>query len=102
MGRATERGSESPLEMVMQFARHYTHGPKKQYDHLFFFSKDKTECDALTMFGGRVYRQYGGWIWFLGNRKALIALYKLLEPYQQDISNKSILSFMERIGKRLS
>jgi hypothetical protein len=89
---------EQPLELIVNFARHYTHGPSEQYDHLFFFSKDKGECESLCVFGGRVYKQRNGYAWYMGNRKNLVALFKLLEA-RDDLSN-DMKSFMNRMRKK--
>ena len=94
MVRPTELYGQ-PLELVVNFARHYTHGPNNQYDHLFFFSKDKKECESLCVFGGRVYRQRNGFAWYLGSRKSLVALYKLIEA-REDLSN-DMKSFLNRM-----
>jgi hypothetical protein len=89
---------DQPVEIVVRFARHYTHGPDNQYDHLFFFSTDKGECESLCVLGGRVYKQRNGWVWFLGNRKNLVALYKLLEP--RDDLSEDMSRFLERMRLR--
>lgn len=89
---------ERPVELVVRFARHYTHGPYNQYDHLFFFSKDKSECEALCVFGGKVYKQRNGYTWYLGDRKNLVALCKLIEA-RDDLSN-DMKSFLNRMRKK--
>jgi len=96
MTRPTEHFAERPLELIVAFARHYVHGPENQYDHLFYFSKNRVECMSLTIFGGRVYRQKGGWCWFCGSRKQLTALCKLLEGYEEPVNNQGLVLLMER------
>jgi hypothetical protein len=95
MVRRTEEFRDDPLQLVINFARHYTHGPQNQYDHLYMFHTNREVCDSLLMFGGRVYRTYGGWCWYLGKRAHLQALCKLLEPYD-DIGSE-----MRRLLERM-
>ena len=87
--------NEQPLDLIVKYARHYVHGPDKEYDHLFYFSKNISECESLLIFGGHVYRQRNGYTWFLGNRKSLIALCKLLES-REDL-NDELGGFVERM-----
>jgi hypothetical protein len=100
MGRSPRSGNESPLELIVQFSRHYVHGRRKVHDRLWFFSKYKPQCDKLLVFGGHVYRQYGGWVWILSNRKNLLALCKLIEPIEHELTNPSLHRFMKRMKRR--
>jgi hypothetical protein len=97
--RRTTAVGEQPLDIIVKFARHYTHGPSNEYDHLFYFSTLRVKCESLLMFGGYVYKQNNGFVWYLGNRKNLIALYKLLES-REDLSDdmKSFLARMRLKG----
>ncbi len=94
MGRSTEDATTDPLSLIVKFARLYTHGPRNQYYHVFFFSKDHQECEALLMFGGKVYRQRGGWAWVCGQRKQLTALCKLLEPFDTSVFDPKLRSYV--------
>lgn len=100
--KADNLRSESPVSIVIRFGHHYRHGDQKQHDQLFFFSPDKVICDKLLIFGGKVYRQYGGWRWMLGSKKQLVALAKLMEA-EPELSNctemNAFVKRMQRIGK---
>lgn len=84
MGRATE-GVSSPVDLLLLYARFYSRKVRTGVtNQLYFFSKDKKECDSLVILGGNVYRQDGGWAWMCGKRKQLAAIYKLMLPYYDE------------------
>ena len=96
MGRSSPDLVSNPLELIRSYAHHYTHGSEKQYSSIFFFSKYRQECDSLLVFGGTIYRQRGGWAWVCGNKKTLLALCKLLEPYELRQELKELVDKMSR------
>lgn len=90
-----ELASTNRIEVLAKYGKFYTNSTHTGEAHqLYFFSKYYDHCTAMLIFGGQVYRQRGGWAWIVGKKKHLQAIYKLLEPFDGEISD-SIKSFME-------
>jgi hypothetical protein len=92
----------NPVHIVMKYARHYIHGPRKQYDHLSLYTSDKKAAERMLIFGGRIYRQrFKGWVWVCSKRKELLALERLMEAEEFPEVSDDMKRFQKRMHRRI-
>ena len=92
----------NPVHVLMQYARHYVHGPKKQYDHLVLYVSNKRIAERLLVLGGKIYRQrLRGWVWVCGRRKELLAIERLMEAEEWVELSDDMKRFKKRMHRRI-
>lgn len=74
-------------ELLVEHARVYKHGKKKQYLTVHFFSLNEREVRLVKkVFGGNYYKHGVGFSWILSSREGLKLLLDKISPYMVEHS----------------